>query len=130
MKHNFYNLLACLKNGSIAKKHTVKHVEKKLSKELLTLLWEEGYIAGFNINYNSSYKNIKIFLKYSQNLNPCISNIIAISKPGKKVYCSAKNLWKLNSSNQLLVISTNKGLKSLEFCKKNNLGGEILLIVK
>ena len=128
MKHNFWNLIACLKNGAIAKKPIVLHINKKFSKELLTLLWEEGYILGFSENKTDKNK-INIFLKYDSKKRSSIKNISPISKPGKRVYCSVKNFWKLSSCNKLIIISTTKGLKSLEFCKKNNLGGELLLTI-
>lgn len=128
MKHHFWNLIACLKNGGIAKKHTVTHVNKNLSKDLLTLLWEEGYITGFSEDKTEKTK-LKIFLKYDAKKKPSIKSIDPISKPGKRVYSSVDSLWKIQSNNKLIVISTNKGLKSLNFCKKHNLGGEVLLAV-
>lgn len=120
--------MSCLKNGSIAKKHTIEHVKKNLSQRLLTLLWEEGYISGFEENVVEKGK-IKIFLKYSPKKEPSIKNIIPISKPGKRVYCSVETFWKIDSKNKLVVVSTIEGLKSLEYCKKNRLGGEVLLAV-
>ena len=128
MKHHFCNLIACLKNGAIAKKHTVTHVNKKLNRELLILLWEEGYISGFSEEPSQKTK-LKIFLKYDAEKKASIKNLQSISKPGKRVYSSVNSFWKLGNCNKLVVISTNQGLKSLNFCKKHRLGGEVLLVM-
>ena len=126
MKHNLWNLLASLKNGAIAKKLVITHVHTKISENLLTLLWEEGYIAGYSTD---NVNKINVFLKYDKNQAASISSIQSISKPGKRIYCSHKNLWHLNSQNKLIVISTNKGLKTLNQCLKEKIGGEVLLML-
>lgn len=128
MKHTLWNLIACLKNGAVSKKTTILHTKKKISENLLTLLWEEGYILGYCINKKEK-NNLKIFLKYNSKKESSIKKITSVSKPGKRIYCSAKNLWKFNSHNKLIILSTNKGLQSLTNCQKNKLGGEIILTV-
>lgn len=128
MKHTLWNLIASLKNGAIAKKITILHTKKKICENLLNILWEEGYILG----YCSDKKNkntLKIFLKYNSKKESSIKKITAISKPGKRIYCSAKNVWKLHSYNKLTIISTCEGLKNLKVCQKKNLGGEIILTI-
>jgi SSU ribosomal protein S8P len=39
-------------------------------------------------------------------------------------------LWKINSNLGLFILSTNKGILTLNACKKLNVGGELLFIVK
>ena len=127
MKHNFWNLIACLKNGSLAKKASITHVNKKLNKKLLTILWDKGYIAGYQLNKKTT---IKVFLKYTTNTRkPAFKKIYTISKPGKRIYYSAAQLWKMNSTNSFLILSTNKGLKSIDECRKLKIGGEPLIVV-
>ena len=72
---------------------------------------------------------LKIFLKYLKNGEPSINNIKFISKPGRKVYYSIKQVWKIDSSKVLIIFSTNKGLKTILECKKQKIGGEPLLII-
>jgi len=42
---------------------------------------------------------------------------------------STKQLWKLNSSMGLILMSTNKGVLTIEQCKKLNVGGEPFAII-
>lgn len=124
MKHNFCNIISALKNGYLAKKRSIIHVNTNKNKALLDFIWDEGYIYGYRTEGNS----LEIFLKYSNtSRKPSLTNIHAISKPGKRLYYSSKQLWKFKNTNKTLIISTSKGLKSLEGCKKSNLGGELLV---
>lgn len=127
MKHNLWNLIAALKNGSIANKPTVIHVNKKINLEILNMLWEKGYILGYKKSAARPLK-IEIFLKHNKEKSG-IKKITSVSKPGNRVYSSCSNLWEIYSANSLVIVSTNKGIKSLDECKKLGLGGEPLLIV-
>ena len=71
---------------------------------------------------------LKIFLKY-KNEEPIISSIKLITKPGKRIHYSIKQIWKLNSNKTFIIFSTNKGLKTIQDCKKLKIGGEPFIII-
>ena len=129
MKKLFWDLVSTIKNGQLVNKLVVKHTKKKNCEMLLNILWDEGYILG----YKTSTRNptvIKIYLKYNDDKSPAITNFKIISKSSLKIYYSLKQLWKINDSQGLIVLSTNKGLLSLSSCKKFGIGGEPILIIK
>ena len=115
------------KKRSISKKIVCFTKKKKICAELLNVLWDEGYILGYK-TYNLNPNLFEIFLKYNSNL-PCITSIKFISKPGKRVYLSSKQLWKIDSSICLILISTSRGVFSIKQCKKLNLGGEPFVLI-
>ena len=125
MKHHMWNMFASIQNGQLANKSFILQKKTKLCSLILNLLWDEGYILGYKIEN----KYFKIFLKYKNN-NPVISSLKSISKPGNRLYYTCKQLWKISETKGLVIISTNKGLLTLSDCKKQNLGGEPLLIIK
>jgi small subunit ribosomal protein S8 len=127
MRNNFWNMLANIKNGQKANKSFILHPRKTYCALILNILWEEGFILGYKISKQNS-KMLEIFLKYKQGI-PVIKNLMPISKPSQRVYCSSKQLWKLNSNLGLYILSTNKGILSLNTCKKLNIGGELILII-
>ena len=124
---HIWGMLNTLKNGQLAKKSSVLKKKKKICAELLNVLWDEGYILGYK-TYNLNPNLFEIFLKYNSNL-PCITRIKFISKPGKRVYLSSKQLWKIDSSICLILISTSRGVFSIKQCKKLNLGGEPFVLI-
>jgi len=119
MKNYLWNMFASIQNGQIAKRSYIYITRKKICESFLKALWNEGFILCYTIESNK----LKIFLKYN-NDKPVIKSIKSLSKPSRRIYYSAKQLWKIDSSKSILIISTNKGLKSLSDCKKLRLGGE------
>ena len=129
MKKKFWEFVSSIKNAQLANKLIVKHRKKKNCEMLLNILWDEGYILGYKTcSYNSNI--ILIYLKYNNDKSPVIKNIKIISKSSLKLYYSVKQLWKLNENQGLIIVSTNKGLLSVNSCKKIGTGGEPILIIK
>ena len=117
-------MLANIKNGILAKRKFIFQQRKKNCEPLLKILHKEGFILGYKIKADK----IKIFLKYKKQQSN-INSIKIISKPGRRIYYSIKQIWKLNSNKYFIILSTNKGLKSITECKKLKIGGEPILIV-
>ena len=127
MKNHLWNMFANIRNGQLVKRAFILQSKKKICEAFLSILWDEGFILGYKV-LKTDLSMLKIFLKY-KNGKPVIHSLKVISKPGHRVYYSAKQLWKINSKNSLIIVSTNKGLFSLVECKKLKLGGEPFLVI-
>ena len=121
-------MFANIKNGQLAKKSVVLQTRKNICESFLKILWDEGFISGYKV-LPSNINKLEIFLKYTSNGQPVINSLKSISKPGRRVYYSAKQVWKIDSSKAFIIFSTNRGLKSTVQCKKEKLGGEPFLII-
>ena len=121
-------MFANIKNGLLAKRSYIYQKRKKLCELFLNILWNEGFITGYKIE-GKDQNSLKIFLKYIENGKPSINNIKVISKPGKRVYYSLKQIWKIDSSKTFIIFSTNQGLKTLSECKKLRIGGEPIIAI-
>jgi small subunit ribosomal protein S8 len=124
MKNYLFNMFANIKNGQLAKRNFIYQARKNICEAFLKILWDEGFILSYQIDSNK----LKIFLKY-KNKKPVINNIKLISKPSKRIYWSLNQIWKIDSSKNFIVFSTNKGLKSIVDCKKLKIGGEPFIII-
>ena len=123
MKGHFYNLISNLKNGQIVKKAFVINENSIICRKLLDILWDEGFILGYKI---LPVNKLKIYLKY-RNGNSVISSIKVVSKPSLRVYYSVRELYRMK---KFLILTTHKGLKTISNCKRLNIGGEPLVIIK
>lgn len=121
-------MFTSIKNGQMAKKSVVKGPRKNLCESFLKILWNEGFISGYKVS-SQNPQNLEIFLKYSKNGKPAINSLKFLSKPTQRVYYSSNLIWKLDSSKTFIIFSTNLGLKSINECKKNKIGGEPLIII-
>jgi small subunit ribosomal protein S8 len=127
MKNLLWNMFANIQNGQLAKKIFVVQKKKKICESVLNILWDGGFILGYKTVEEDPTK-IKIYLKYYKN-KPVIQTLKSVSKPGSRIYYSTKQIWKIDSNKTFLIISTNKGLKTLMECKKLKIGGEPFLII-
>lgn len=121
-------MFASIKNGQMAKKSVIIGPRKTICESFLKILWDEGFISGYKISVQND-KNLEIFLKYTKTGRPVINSLKCLSKPGQRVYYSSKQIWKLDSSKTFIIFSTNQGLKSINECKKNSVGGEPFVII-
>ena len=94
----------------------------------MNILWDEGFISGYKTSGSDS-GILVIYLKYNNKL-PVITGLSSVSKPSLRVYYSLKQIWKFDVSQGLLILSTTKGLLSINTCKRLKIGGEPLVVVK
>jgi len=127
MKNYFWKMFSNIKNGQLAKRSFVYQKRKKICESFLKVLWDEGFILGYKISAVNP-NILKIFLKY-RNGRPAINSVRLITRPSKRVYYSLKQIWKLDSTKNCVIFSTNKGLKTVTECKKLKIGGEPFLMV-
>jgi small subunit ribosomal protein S8 len=120
-----------LKNASLVNHESIKVDSNKLIKNLLKLLYKEGYILYYRIKkkesfYNSTTESI-VNLRYFYNKS-IFKNLKIISSPSNKRYFSLINISRMISKKNLFVFSTNKGLLTLNECKKLRVGGVLLFV--
>ena len=114
------NLFSKIKNGYLAKKSKIIHYQSKQSIHILNILIKEGFLKSYKIN---SKNQLDIYLKYKQN-KAVITEIKRLSKPGKRLYITNKDLYKKKKG--LYIISTSIGILTDLEAKKLNVGGELI----
>lgn len=125
MNKSISNFLIKLKNSSLINKESINIYFEKTTLKIIEVLYKEGFIQSFIVNYET--KSILIYLRYSYNKS-VFKNVKIISLPSKLLYIKFKELTKISSKNNFILISTTKGLKTFLECKKNHLGGKILFL--
>ena len=120
-------MFASIKNGQLARRNCIIQKRKKICESFLKILWKEGFILGYTIN-SKNLNELKIFLKYTNKI-PAINSIKIISKPSRRIYYTTKQIWKIDSNKFFIILSTNKGLKSITECKKLKIGGEPFILI-
>lgn len=128
MKNYLWDMFTNIRNGQLAKKSIIKQTRKNICESFLKILWDEGFISGYKLS-SSDNRKLEIFLKYTKTGKPVIQSLKSLSKPGQRLYYSAAQIWKIDSSKAFIIFSTHKGLKSINQCKKQKIGGEPFLII-
>jgi len=122
------DLLARIRNAQMRNKSKVSSPNSKLGESVLEVLKTEGYIRGYAVVEQDGRSEIEIELKYFEG-EPVIREIERISKPGRRVYTSVRNLPRINNGLGVAIVSTPKGVMADHAARDANVGGEILCTV-
>ena len=120
------DLLTRIRNGQRAGKSTITTPASRLRENLLRVLEREGYIRSFErYTVRDGVEELKVELKYNEG-EPVISEIMRVSKPGRRVYAKIKDLQKVYNGLGISILSTPRGVMSDQEARQANVGGEIL----
>ena len=122
------DMLTRIRNGQSATKVEVSMPLSKLKKSLAVVLKDEGFISDFNEQDIDGKPTLNITLKYFQG-KPVIELINRVSRPGRRVYKSGKDLPKVQNGLGVAIISTSAGLMTDRAARKAGHGGEVICTV-
>ena len=124
------DMLTRIRNASTAKHDTVDVPASKMKLAIAEILFNEGYIAKYDVIEDGNFKTIRITLKYGADKNEkVITGLKRISKPGLRVYANKEDLPRVLGGLGTAIISTNHGVVTDKEARKLNVGGEVLCFV-
>src|ERR1700740_3081647 len=123
------DLITRIRNAQERSKPKVSPPGSKLRARILDVLKNEGYIRGYaSVEHKDGRSEFEIELKYFDGA-PVIREIERVSRPGRRVYASVKNLPRVNNGLGILGLSRRKGIMADHEARDANVGGEILFTV-
>ena len=124
MQDPLADMLTRIRNGQQAQKEFVVMPSSKLKHAITCVLKEEGYITDHEIIGDPVKPELKVWLKYYEG-KPVIAKIKRISRPGLRVYKTAKELPKVSGFG-VAILSTSKGVIADRKARALSIGGEVL----
>jgi len=122
------DLLSRIRNAQMRNKSKVISPNSRLRESVLGVLKNEGYIRSYTVVERDGRSEIEIELKYFDG-EPVIREIERVSKPGRRVYTSVRNMPRINNGLGVTIVSTPKGVMADHDARDANVGGEILCTV-
>ncbi len=123
------DMLTRIRNAQMRGKSTVSTPASKLRAWVLDVLASEGYIRGYEKNASDNGQGeLVISLKYYEG-TPVIRELKRVSKPGRRVYMSVKDIPSVRNGLGVSIVSTPKGVMSDASARTANVGGEVLCTV-
>jgi len=125
------DMLTRIRNAFMMEKPEVSIPLSKIKVEILKILKKEGYLSDFKVLKNEFPPRIEVSLKYREDdKKKCvIEGIQRISKPGRRVFADVDGIPQVLGGLGVAIISTSRGLMTGKDCRRNNIGGEVLLHV-
>ncbi len=123
------DMLTRIRNGQRVGKPQINCPSSKFRTNVLEVLQREGYIRGYRyVEESKSQPHLEIELKYHEG-SPVIRTIKRVSRPGRRIYASIKELRPINNGLGISILSTPRGVMSDAEARAANVGGEVLCTV-
>ena len=124
------DMLTRIRNANLAKHQIVQIPSTKVTRNIAQVLFNEGLIDSFEELKNGFKSSLLISLKYNgKERKPSIVKIQRISKPGLRVYSSAKKMPRILGGFGTAIVSTSIGLMTDRQARKEGIGGELLCYI-
>ena len=124
------DMLTRIRNGSSAKHARISVPASKSKQRVLTILEQEGYIAGFHETEDSNGKPcFLVSIKYDTDGSPVLREITRISKPGKRIYVKKEEIPRNRGGLGTVIVSTPEGVMSDRDARAKGIGGELICSV-
>jgi len=127
------NMLSQIKNAGNARKKETEVKYSKMNSAILNILKNQGFIENFEEKFVNNQKypsKIIVKLKYKNQNEPYLEDILRVSSPGRRIYVKSGKINRLSRGKTEFLISTSKGVMSGKEAHKKGLGGEVLCEVK
>ena len=119
------DLLARIKNASMARRHVVPMPYSRIKHEMAKILVDEGFLTTITKEGTEPKLTLTVTLKY-QNGEPVLGGTKRVSKPGLRWYVDKHNIPVVIGGMGIAILSTPQGLMTGKQAKKRGIGGEVL----
>ncbi|OGG55670.1 30S ribosomal protein S8 [Candidatus Kaiserbacteria bacterium RIFCSPHIGHO2_02_FULL_55_20] len=115
-----------LTNAGAIKKATVSIPYSAFKMAVAEKLKDMGYVQDIEKKGKKVRKTLDVTLKYNEAGEHIIRGVKRVSKPGRRLYKSTREIMPVRYGHGALVLSTPKGVLSDKEARKQNVGGEAL----
>src|SRR5207245_8791665 len=101
------DMLTRIRNAALARKLDVVMPYSKMKESIARILKDNGFLIDFKVTQSGSFKSLELTLPESKDV---ITSLILVSKPGRRMYVSAKDLPTVLGGRGLVIVSTSHGV--------------------
>ena len=133
------DMLCIIRNGIRSAKPRVAVRRSKLNVAILEVLKREHYLYDFkqvSAEAEAGQNEIRVYLRAPASVKEVgrarvrkINKLMRVSRPGLRIYTTAKDMPRILRGLGTCVVSTSKGVMTGQDARKGRMGGEVLLKV-
>jgi small subunit ribosomal protein S8 len=120
------DFIVTLKNAGAINKASVSVPYSTFKLAIAEKLKEAGFVADVEKKGKKVRKNLDVTLKYDTAGQHAISGVKRISKPGRRLYKTMREIIPVRYGHGALILSTPKGVLTDKEARKAKVGGEAL----
>jgi small subunit ribosomal protein S8 len=121
------DMLTRIRNAILVRKNEIVLPHSNIKENVAKILKESNFIDGIEVNKDkeTTFKELKIRIN-SEDSNPKITEIVRLSKPGRRFYVNSKEIPTVKRGRGIVILSTSKGLMTGDQAKDQKVGGELI----
>lgn len=120
------DMLTRIRNACMVRHTQVVMPSSKIKVEIAKILAQEGFIGGYTVIDEKPYAKLAVALKYTGRGKSVITGLDRVSKPGRRVYTSYKDIPWVRSGLGISIVSTPLGLMTGRKARRAKVGGELI----
>lgn len=119
------DMLTRIRNAIAVRKSEVNLPHSKIKESVARLLQETKFIDRVEVSDAPIGKTLTVKIN-DENSNARITEIVRVSKPGRRYYVNAQEIPTVKRGRGLVIVSTSKGLMTGDQAKAQHVGGELI----
>lgn len=119
------DMLTRIRNAIAVRKQEVSLPHSKVKESVARLLADSNFVDGVSVSDAPIGKTLIVKINDADS-NARITEIVRLSKPGRRYYVSSREIPTVKRGRGVVIISTSKGLMTGEQAKTAKIGGELI----
>ena len=119
------DMLSRIRNALAVNKGEINLPHSNTKEAVARLLKSAQYIDDVKVATAPVGKSLTLVL-HGENTNSRITEIVRLSKPGRRLYTSADKMPSVKQGRGIVIVSTSKGLMTGYDARKQRIGGELI----
>lgn len=119
------DMLTRIRNAIAVRKSEVTLPHSNVKESVAQLLKRSNFISGVAVSSDKIGKTMTITIN-SDLENARITEIVRLSKPGRRYYVNAQEIPIVKRGRGLVIVSTSKGMMTGDDARKQHIGGELI----
>lgn len=114
-----------IRNAIAVQKNEVSLPHSNIKESVARLLQESNFVDGVSVADAQVGKTLIVKIN-GENSNARITEIVRLSKPGRRFYVNSKEIPVVKRGRGIVIVSTSRGLMTGDQAKTQKVGGELI----
>lgn len=119
------DMLSRIRNAIAVRKHQITLPHSNVKESVARLLKDSNFLTDIKVADATVGKSLIVTIN-DEHENARITEIVRMSKPGRRYYVAAKDIPTVKRGRGVVIISTSKGLMTGDEAKRQKVGGELI----
>lgn len=119
------DMLTRIRNAILVRQSEVTLPHSRIKESVARLLKDSGFVDNVSVAGAEVGKTLTVKINPADG-NARITEIVRLSKPGRRHYVSARDIPVVMRGRGVVIISTSKGLMTGQQASAENIGGELI----